>query len=44
MTDSSELAGKTAIVTGGSGGIGSAIIRSLQQAGALAASFDLRTP
>ena len=41
MTSVNELAGKTAIVTGGSGGIGSAIIRSLQQAGAVATSLDL---
>jgi NAD(P)-dependent dehydrogenase (short-subunit alcohol dehydrogenase family) len=40
----SELAGKTALVTGGSGGIGSAMVRSLQQAGANAASLDLSAP
>ena len=44
MTSANELAGKTAIVTGGSGGIGSAIIRSLQQAGAVATSLDLSPP
>jgi len=44
MTSNSELAGKTAVVTGGSGGIGSAIVRSLQQAGATAASLDLSAP
>lgn len=41
MTGSTELEGKVAIVTGGSGGIGSAIIRLLQASGAVAASFDL---
>lgn len=41
MTGLSELAGKTAVVTGGSGGIGSAIVRSLQEAGAIATSLDL---
>ncbi len=44
MTGGDELAGKTAIVTGGSGGIGSAIVRSLQQAGATATSLDLAPP
>ncbi len=44
MTGSNELAGKTALVTGGSGGIGSAIVRSLQLAGATAASLDLAAP
>ncbi len=41
---SSDLAGKTAIVTGGSGAIGSAILRSLQSAGASVASLDLSSP
>ncbi len=44
MTNSGELAGKIAIVSGGSGGIGSAIIRGLQQAGGVAVSFDLSPP
>lgn len=44
MSDAKELAGKTAIVTGGSGGIGSAIVRALQQAGATAASLDVTQP
>lgn len=44
MTSVKELAGKTAIVTGGSGGIGSGIVRSLQQAGAAATSLDLTPP
>jgi len=39
-----ELAGKTAVVTGGSGGIGQAIIRSLQQAGAMTFSLDVLAP
>jgi len=44
MTSAKELAGKTALVTGGSGGIGSAIVRTLQQAGAVATSLDLSPP
>jgi NAD(P)-dependent dehydrogenase (short-subunit alcohol dehydrogenase family) len=44
MTDAKELAGKTALVTGGSGGIGSAIVHALQQAGATAASLDVSPP
>ncbi len=44
MTASHELAGKAALVTGGCGGIGSAIVCSLQQAGAAAASLDLAPP
>jgi 3-oxoacyl-[acyl-carrier protein] reductase len=44
MTSANELAGKTAIVTGGSGGIGSAIIHAFQEAGAVAASLDLSPP
>ena len=44
MTSAKELAGKTAVVTGGSGGIGSAIVRTLQQAGAVATSLDLSPP
>jgi 3-oxoacyl-[acyl-carrier protein] reductase len=38
------LAGMTAVVTGGSGGIGQAIIRSLQEAGAKPASLDISRP
>lgn len=44
MSDGKELSGKTALVTGGSGGIGSAIVRALQQAGATAASLDVTAP
>ena len=44
MSDAKELAGKTALVTGGSGGIGSAIVHALQQAGATAASLDVAAP
>lgn len=36
-----SLAGKAAIVTGGSGGIGAAIVRTLHEAGARVASVDL---
>jgi NAD(P)-dependent dehydrogenase (short-subunit alcohol dehydrogenase family) len=39
-----ELAGRTAVVTGGSGGIGQAIIHSLQEAGAVAVSLDVSSP
>ena len=39
-----ELAGKTAVVTGGSGGIGQAILHSLQRAGAVVASLDVSAP
>ena len=39
-----ELAGKVAVVTGGSGAIGSAILRAFEQAGALAISFDVKAP
>jgi acetoacetyl-CoA reductase/3-oxoacyl-[acyl-carrier protein] reductase len=44
MSGASELAGLTALVTGGSGGIGNAIIHAMQQAGAVAASLDLAPP
>jgi len=39
-----ELAGKVALVTGGSGAIGKGIIQSLQTAGAKAISLDLDRP
>ncbi len=39
-----ELVGKVALVTGGSGAIGGAIIQSLQAAGAKAISLDLERP
>jgi 3-oxoacyl-[acyl-carrier protein] reductase len=39
-----ELSGQVAVVTGGSGGIGCAIIRVLEQAGALAISLDVAGP
>lgn len=39
-----ELAGHVALVSGGSGGIGQAIIRSLAGAGATAVSLDLAEP
>jgi len=41
MSDGIELAGKVAVVTGGSGAIGVAIIKSLQRAGAKAISLDV---
>lgn len=41
MTNHHELAGKVAVVTGGSGAIGGAIARILVQAGATAISLDL---
>lgn len=37
-----SLAGKTALVTGGAGGIGSAVVRRLLESGAAVASVDLR--
>ena len=36
-----SLEGKVALVTGGSGGIGSAIVRRLRQAGATVVNADL---
>lgn len=39
-----ELSGQVALVSGGSGGIGRAIIRALQQAGAHGVSLDLAPP
>lgn len=36
-----ELQGKVAFVTGGAGGIGSAVVRSLAEAGACVVAFDL---
>jgi NAD(P)-dependent dehydrogenase (short-subunit alcohol dehydrogenase family) len=44
MKAADELAGQVAVVTGGSGAIGSAIIRTLQSAGARAVSLDLAPP
>jgi NAD(P)-dependent dehydrogenase (short-subunit alcohol dehydrogenase family) len=39
-----ELSGQVALVSGGSGGIGRAIIRAFQQAGACGVSLDLAPP
>ena len=41
MSDNRELAGNVAVVTGGSGAIGGAIVKSLQHAGATAISLDV---
>jgi len=41
MNATGELAGQVAIVTGGSGAIGSAIVQALTQAGATAISLDM---
>ncbi len=41
---SAELQGQVAVVTGGSGAIGAAIILALQQAGARAISLDVASP
>jgi NAD(P)-dependent dehydrogenase (short-subunit alcohol dehydrogenase family) len=42
--NSGELSGKVALVTGGSGGIGCAIIRAFEQAGARAVCLDKAPP
>ncbi len=44
MSQSSELSGKVAVVTGGSGAIGAAIVHTLQAAGAQAISLDVVAP
>ncbi len=44
MSEAKELAGQVAIVTGGSGAIGGAILRALEQAGARAISLDVKAP
>lgn len=44
MSAGGELAGQVALVSGGSGGIGLAIIHALGQAGAEAVSLDLASP
>lgn len=41
MTDTSELGGKVAVITGGSGAIGQAIANTLQASGATAFSLDV---
>lgn len=44
MKHEKELAGKIAVVTGGSGAIGQAILRALGDAGAVTISLDLAAP
>ena len=44
MTQNPQLAGQVAAVTGGSGGIGTAIVHALRDAGAIAVSLDLSPP
>src|SRR5208337_4379961 len=39
-----QLAGQIAVVTGGSGGIGTAIVHALREAGAIAISLDVSPP
>ena len=41
---SGELSGKVAVVTGGSGGLGRAVIRAFERAGARAISLDVTQP
>ena len=44
MNPAGELAGQVAVVTGGAGGIGVAILRALQEAGAQAMCLDVAGP
>ena len=44
MTQNMQLAGQVAVVTGGSGGIGTAIVHALREAGATVISLDLSPP
>ncbi len=44
MAEKPQLAGQVAVVTGGSGGIGTAILHALHQAGAHAISLDVSPP
>lgn len=44
MTDSGELAGKVAVVTGGSGGIGAAVVARLRSRGATVVVWDMAPP
>lgn len=44
MADATELRGRVAVVTGGAGGIGKAILHSLHAAGAQVFCFDLVAP
>lgn len=44
MNEKEQFAGKVAVVTGGSGAVGGAILRVFEQAGARAVSLDVKAP
>jgi len=44
LVDKAQLSGQVAVVTGGSGGIGTAVVQALHEAGAHAVSLDVSPP